>query len=1012
MNSSQIFFFQFLDHSIIGEHVEYTISILNPENGQTVFLKSRYSSLLRLHRELENLQPQHNFPAFPPKRCCGNLNETFISQRKRLLERYFNELFVEKIFFEEKVVKEFLFKNQIHYEVALTKLDDTPNTGNDTSELNMKLTLTHSRSIGGLNLSLQRNASYGVSIRRSSSVKLDDIKKSPIFQTPSSQTKLQNPSSHDDFKLTEEMFPLDYFEWLNGILELQGFLLENDLIFTINEEKWMEKLKVKGLLEESLPGEEIYLGMCTEKGSYYEILKYETYKEDGCKILGNPVNQICLSKFLGEYKEIFKFQKGYYKEHFEKKTGRVKCLLILAKERLNGKQLHKFTLESLIEKNRKIEEKKVVFVFHQILMIIEILIKNNVLIKEISLQDFGFESETQELKLINLENCEYIKEGLSDIEKVGVLKKVCMILIKFKFQINQNDMDGLEKAKKDLSECECKENDAFSTKILKKMLETEILKVSEIFNEFFTKSKTKRKRSLEFDPHEISLKKDRLKLAKLCFLMKNYSKAIKHLKKHGREVLENVDFSKLSKEEVQEMVKLKLFILKTLKKSDCTALFYEDYLYKTLKLQREHIQVRDEYFYLIIKKIAKFYISIQDHRKAIDVIDLQIFKENLDPPCIFQVDFNELLSICYRELDNPKMAFYFIDKSIELLDSEPSFAAVNVKKADLIKEKALVFISIEKNEQIIEGIKLLNKALSVYKENYENSEIDLANTKELIGNCCMKINEFGLAVQALEEAWAIKKSISFTVPQSFERLLLNLAKCHYGLKDLNKAQSFLSQTIALIKEKKTYTEDLKPADEKKLMHIEAELRALKANICLDSDKLDSSRNNFRKALKLYKKAAGKSNIILGELYEAYGKVNIRIKDIEKGKKCLLRSLTIYRLNLGESDMKTLEVAENIADLDFQLGEYEDCLLSYQELIDIYRDKHPEKQEEISDFLIRLGFINFKTSQYPEALENFKEAGVILLEMDRKTVGNPEKSAKIRGKFARIQKDIVRIEELL
>ena len=638
--------------------------------------------------------------------------------------------------------------------------------------------------------------------------------------------------------------------------------------------------------------------------------------------------------------------------------------------------------------------------------------KNNVLIKEISLQDFGFESETQEIKLINLGNCEYIKEGLSDLEKVAVLKKVCVILIKFKFQINQNDMDGLENAKKNLSECECKENDSFSIKILRKMLETDILKVSEIFNEFFTKSKTKRKRSLDFDTNEIILKKDRLKLAKLCFLMKNYSKAIKHLKKLGREVLENVDFSKLNKEEIQEMVNLRIFILKTLKKSDCTALFYEDYLFKTLKLQREHIQVRDEYFYLIIKKIAKFYISIQDHRKAIDVIDLEILKENLDPPCIFQVDFNKLLSICYRELDNPKMAFYFIDKSIEILDSEPSFAAVNVKKADLIKEKALVFISTENNEQIIEGIKLLNKALSVYKENYENSEIDLANTKELIGNCCMKINEFGLAVQALEEAWAIKKSISFTVPQSFERLLLNLAKCHYGLKDLNKAQSFLSQTIALIKEKKTYTDDLKPADEKKLMHIEAELRALKANICLDSDKLDSSRNNFRKALKLYKKAAGKSNIILGELYEAYGKVNIRIKDIEKGKKCLLRTLTIYRLNLGESDMKTLEVAENIADLDFQLGEYEDCLLSYQELIDIYRDKHPEKQEEISDFLIRLGFINFKTSQYSEALENFKEAGVILLNLDRKTVGNPEKSAKIKAKFARIQKDIVRIEELL
>jgi len=1014
LNPSFLFQFQFLDHSVIDSHVEYTISILNPENGQTVFLKSRYSSLLTLHKLLQMLHPHHYFPAFPPKRCIGNLQESFIAQRKLLLERYFNELFIEKLFYEEKIVQEFLHKNQIHYELAMTKLEETPNTVNNTSDLQL-LPLIHSRSIAGLNLSLQRNASF----RRSSSVKLDDLylKKTPNMQTPSSQNKIMNTSSHEDFKLTEEMFPLDFFEWMGGNLELQGFLLENELIFSLNEEKWFEKLKIKGIIETSAvsdnSNDEVFLGLCVEKNAYFEIWKYETYKEDGCKVLGNAIKQLCLSKYLSEYKEIVKYQKSYYKEHFEKKTGKVKCLLIIMKERLNCK-MKDCSLGFLLNKHEKIPEKKLLFIFHKILSIVEILMKNNIFYKEIYNKDFTYEFESQEIKLTNLNNCEFIKEGLTETEKSEVFKKIGLILFQLKYHIKDSDLEGLETVMKAFNNREIKENDEISFKILKKLLDPEIQRLNEIFSEFYAKSKQKRKRSLDFDIHsEIVLKKDRLEIAKLCFLMKNYNKAIKHLKKLGREVLDNVDFTKLEKPQIQEMVNLRLFILKTLKKQDCTAIFYEDFLFKTLKLQTEHIQEKDEAFYMIIKKICQFYISIQDFNKALDVLTQEILKENLEPPFLFLIEYNRFFSICYRHLDDQKMAFFFIDKSIEVLETD-SINAVNlkVKKADLIKEKALIFISTNKEDQIKEGIKLLNKALNVYKESYENSELDLANTKELIGNCCMKINEFGLAVQALEEAWAIKKSISFSIPQSFEHLLLNLAKCHYGLKDLNKAQSFLSQTIALIKEKKTLAEEMKPAEEKNLMHIEAELRALKANVCLDCENFNSARNNFRKALKLYKKVAGKSNIILGELYESYGKLNIRLKEIEKGKKCFLRSLTIFRLNLGETDMKTLEVAETIADLDFQLGEYEDCLLSYQELVDSYKDKYPEKQEEISDFLIRLGYINFKTNQYSEALENFKEAGIILLEMERKIVGNPEKTAKIKAKLAKIQKDLGRIEELL
>ena len=1014
MSSNPIFLFQFqfLDHYIIDNHVEYTISILNPENGQTIFLKSRYSCLLDLHKILKQLHPNHFFPIFPPKKCIGNLNESFIAQRKKLLERYFNELFVEKIFFEDKFVKEFLNKTQINYEIALHTLktiEETPNDDNN-SDVQMKLALTHSRSINGLNLSLQRNLSYGASIRRSSSLKLEDFKKSPIFHTPSSNSKINiNVPSNEDFKLTDQLFPLDYFEWMNGILELQGFLLENELVLSLNEEKWVEKLKIKGIILENNENEEIYLGIHKEKNLFFEIIKYDIYKEETCKVLGNIVNQMCLSKYLEEYKEFVKYSKGYYKEHFEKKTGKVKCLLIIFKEKFNGKNKN-FSLDYFLKQNDKLNEKKMLFIFYKIMFIIDSLIKSNLLISDIKLSDFYYDMETQEIKLANLKHCEFIKEGLLDNEKIDILKKSLNLLVRLKFLIPEDNEELLNIKLKELKDYEINEKDADSLKILKKLMTEEIKEIDETLYDFLNKYKIKRKRSLNFELNEVQLKKDRLKLAKLYFSMTNYNKAIKHLKKLERETFEHIDYSKLNQNDIQELINLKRFIIKTLKKSDCNALFFEDYLFKVLKLHREHIPERNNSFFSIIKKICKFYISIQDYNKAIDVLTQEIFNSDNELPLQYSVEFNRILSISYRELDDHNLALTYIDKAISLLETSPS--SLKVKKADLIKEKALIYTSTNQENYIKEGIKLLNKALNIYKESYENSEIDLANTKELIGNCCMKINEFGLAVQTLEESWAIKKSISFTVPQSFENLLLNLAKCHYGLKDLSKAQSFLSQTITLIKDKKSNPDELKPGEEKKLMHIEAELRALKANICIESEKYGSAKNNYRKALKLYKKVAGKSNIILGELYESYGKVSLRLKDVEKAKKCFLRSLTIFRLNLGESDARTLEVAEAIADLDFQLGEYEDCLLSYQELVDIYKDKYPQKEEEISDYLIRLGFINFKINQYSEALDNFREAGIILLGLEKKYFENHEKISKVKSKLLTIQKDISRIEEMI
>lgn len=999
-----VFQFQFLEHSIIDNHVEYTISILNPENGQTVFMKSRYSSLLSFHQTLKKSHPDHYFPVFPPKKCVGNLQESFISQRKRLLERYFNELFVEKFFHTDRFVQEFLKKNQISHEIALKSPNlDSPMSEN-SSDLRMKLALHHSRSITGLNLSLQKNLSINNAsiLRRSSSSKIEDIKRSPMFLSPGSQNKANNLSSNENFQLTDEFFPVNFFEWAQGIIELQGFLIENELIISINEEKWLEKLKIKGICSKN-PQKDTFLGVFKEKNACFEVQKFEIFKENACESLENIIRQLCISRFLEEYREIAKFSKSFYKERFEKKTAKVKCLFVVFKEKPNGagKTLN---LSEFSQKNAK--KKHFLFIFYKLLSIINILLRNNVLISEIKLSDFVYDSESQEIKLMNLENCEFFKEGLLDTEKMQVFQNLARVFICLLFNLQENDNNAIISMREQIK---TNENDEICVKIIKKMLENEYKQADEIFTEFFSKSKAKRKRSLDFvENFPTQLQKDRLKIARLYFSLNNFNQAIKHLKKLEKETFENIDFQALSQEKIQELIDLKLFIVKTLNKTDCTGLFLEDFLTKTLKLQKEHMKEKTESFFLIIKKLCKFYIKVQDFQKSLDVLTQEVFSQGFPLPLYYEIEYFHVISICYRELEEPNSAFHYIDKAIGQAERND----MRIKQADLIREKALVHISKKNAEDIKEGVKLLSQALSFYQASYENSEIDIANTKELIGNCFMQVNEFLPAVQALEESWAIKKAVSSTVPQCIENLLLNLAKCHYGLKDFAKASSFVAQTISFIKEKKKNGDELKPGEEKKIMHIEADLRALKARICLETEKLIPAKNNYRKALKLYKKVCGKSHIILAELYESYGKISLVLKEIEKGKKCFLRALTIFRLNLGESDMKTLNVAESIADLDFQLGEYEDCLLSYQELVDIYKEKHPEKQEEIADFLIRIGFVNFKHEQLQDALENFKEAGIILVKLQDKCAENEEKSAKIEATINKLQKDIGKIEEMI
>lgn len=74
-----------------GDHVEYKI-IVKDSNNETWQLTERYSGLRQVYRELRDLLAADNLPDFPPKKYFGSMSDSFITQRQKALENFFNSL--------------------------------------------------------------------------------------------------------------------------------------------------------------------------------------------------------------------------------------------------------------------------------------------------------------------------------------------------------------------------------------------------------------------------------------------------------------------------------------------------------------------------------------------------------------------------------------------------------------------------------------------------------------------------------------------------------------------------------------------------------------------------------------------------------------------------------------------------------------------------------------------------------------------------------------------------------
>ena len=83
---------QFIKYELIKGFTEYLIKVIAPGNI-SFHLRDRYSSMRNFQSLMKKNMPIRNFrglPSFPPKKLFNNTDQTFLNQRLKSLENFFN----------------------------------------------------------------------------------------------------------------------------------------------------------------------------------------------------------------------------------------------------------------------------------------------------------------------------------------------------------------------------------------------------------------------------------------------------------------------------------------------------------------------------------------------------------------------------------------------------------------------------------------------------------------------------------------------------------------------------------------------------------------------------------------------------------------------------------------------------------------------------------------------------------------------------------------------------------
>lgn len=125
---------KFADYEV-NDHVDYRI-IIKDANNETWQVTARYRKLREIHQEIKDALKNEQLPEFPPRKIFGNLDPTFISQRQKALENYFNNLLRKYTLDQLEPLRKFLKEGRKDLDQSNKEADK--DTGADNTQNNSR----------------------------------------------------------------------------------------------------------------------------------------------------------------------------------------------------------------------------------------------------------------------------------------------------------------------------------------------------------------------------------------------------------------------------------------------------------------------------------------------------------------------------------------------------------------------------------------------------------------------------------------------------------------------------------------------------------------------------------------------------------------------------------------------------------------------------------------------------------------------------------------------------------
>ena len=87
-----------LSHIKVENHIEYLINISDKTSGNNIFFSEKYQNLRSLYEQMKKESKQKKLPSFPPNKLFGYEEESFVIQRAKDLNSFFQQIISNKIF--------------------------------------------------------------------------------------------------------------------------------------------------------------------------------------------------------------------------------------------------------------------------------------------------------------------------------------------------------------------------------------------------------------------------------------------------------------------------------------------------------------------------------------------------------------------------------------------------------------------------------------------------------------------------------------------------------------------------------------------------------------------------------------------------------------------------------------------------------------------------------------------------------------------------------------------------